>query len=130
MHTAIQTLNWNLHLKKTIIHGVGSNTKGQNCLKTLSNDIQLAADTYRRAHTALMKLGLPENNPVLKPLLKSDLFGKGGKQVAIGDSRKVESWVWTTGRGVDLSEEEEKEWEAECVSQFFVLGLRSSDEIG
>ncbi|KAJ7503595.1 hypothetical protein B0H11DRAFT_1710585 [Mycena galericulata] len=114
VRTAIRTLNWNLYLKKSMIHGTGSNTKGQNFLKTLSNDIQLAADTYQRAREALVTLGLAEDNAVLKPLRKSDLFGKSGKQAAMGDSKKQDSWVWTTGRAADLSSQEIEEWEAEC----------------
>ncbi|KAJ7673933.1 hypothetical protein DFH06DRAFT_1319055 [Mycena polygramma] len=113
VRTAIRTLNWNLQLKKEGIHGVGPNTKAQNFLKTLSNDIQLAADVYRRARAALVMLGMAEDDATLRPLLKNDLFGKSGKLVAMGDSKKHDSWVWTTGRAADMSESDEKEWEAE-----------------
>ncbi|KAJ6559495.1 hypothetical protein DFH09DRAFT_1316801 [Mycena vulgaris] len=114
VRTAIRTLNYNLQIKKAIIHGVGANTKSQNFLKTLSNDIQIAADTYRRARTALLALGLSETDGALQELRKSDLFGKSGQRVAMGHSKLVDSWFWTTiGRGANLSQEEEAEWEAE-----------------
>ncbi|KAJ7238319.1 hypothetical protein B0H12DRAFT_995256, partial [Mycena haematopus] len=111
--TAIRTYSFNLGLKKASIHGVGATTKAQNFLKTLSNDIQVAADTYRRARTALVMLGMAENDPVLKPLDRKDLTIKGMMRANIGDSKKADSWIWTTGRGVDLDPEEEAEWEAE-----------------
>ncbi|KAJ7173392.1 hypothetical protein C8R46DRAFT_893031 [Mycena filopes] len=111
--TAIRTLNYNLTLKKTHIHGVGKNTRSQNFLRTLSNDVQTAADTYRRSRTALLALGLDEGNPALKPLLKTDLRGKSGRKAVMGDARTQDSWIWNTGRAADLTPEEEKEWEAE-----------------
>ncbi|KAJ7857401.1 hypothetical protein B0H13DRAFT_1902265 [Mycena leptocephala] len=113
VRTAIRTLNYNLAFKKTQIHGVGPNTKGQNFLKTLSNDIQVGADTYRRARRALLALGLHENDPSLRELLRADLFGKGGRRTTMGDSKTHEPWIWTTGRAANLSEAEEAEWEAE-----------------
>ncbi|KAJ7682337.1 hypothetical protein DFH06DRAFT_1314555 [Mycena polygramma] len=113
VRTAIRTLNFNLALKKTQIHGVGANTKSQNYLKTLSNDIQVAADSYRRARTALLALGLPSDDATLRELLKSDLFGKGGRKRAMGDAKLRDSWFWTTGRAANLTPAEEAEWEAE-----------------
>ncbi|KAJ7504835.1 hypothetical protein B0H11DRAFT_2343124 [Mycena galericulata] len=113
VRTAIQTLNFNLEIKKTQIHGTGSNTKGQNFLKVLSNDIQFPADTYRRARKALIALGMNESDASLRELHRSDLFGKSGRSAHMGDSKKPDSWVWTTGRAANLTDEEEREWEAE-----------------
>ncbi|KAJ6535031.1 hypothetical protein B0H19DRAFT_900657, partial [Mycena capillaripes] len=113
LRTAIKTLNWNLQIKKEAIHGTGALTKAQNFLKTLSNDIQLAADAYRRARVALVKLGMPEDHSVLKSLQKSDLFGKSGQRVRMGDSKLQDSWFWTTSRPADLTEVEEMAWEKE-----------------
>jgi hypothetical protein len=119
VRTAIRTLNYNLAFKKMQIHGVGPNTKGQNFLKTLSNDIQVAANTYRHARRALLALRLNENDGTLKELVRSDLFGKGGRRAKMGDSKTHEPWIWTTGRAASLSEAEEVEWEAE--RRFFLL---------
>ncbi|KAJ7100502.1 hypothetical protein C8R44DRAFT_550037, partial [Mycena epipterygia] len=113
VRTAIRTLNYNLQIKKAQIHGVGPNTKSQNYLKTLSNDIQVAADTYRRARNTLVALGLDEKDVALQELHKGDLFGKSRQQAAMGHSKVADLWVWTTGRGANLTEAEEAEWEAE-----------------
>jgi hypothetical protein len=118
VHTAIHALNYNLAFKKTQIHGVGPNTKGQNFRKTLSNDIQVAADTYRRVRRALLALGLNENDGILKELLRSDLFGKGGQRAKMGDLKTHELWIWMAGHAANLSEAEEAEWEAERVFFF------------
>ncbi|KAJ7131489.1 hypothetical protein C8R43DRAFT_895982 [Mycena crocata] len=121
VRTAIRTLNFNLFIKKAAIHGVGPNTKAQNFLKILSNDIQIAAANYRAARKGLLRLGMDLNDKTLRELLREDLFGKSGQRVAMGDSRKQDSWVWTTGRGSDLSEEEEKKWELEGTSSCFFI---------
>ncbi|KAJ7805379.1 hypothetical protein B0H13DRAFT_1670439 [Mycena leptocephala] len=97
VRTAIRTLNYNLALKETQIHGVGSNTKGQNFLKMLSNNIQVAADTYRRVRRVLPALGLNEEDGTLKKLLRADLVGKGGRRAKMVDSKTHKSWIWMTG---------------------------------
>jgi hypothetical protein len=116
LRTAIRTFNYNLHVKKTDIHGVGANTRAQNFLKTLSNDIQAAGDAYRRTRAALVKLGLPDDDETLKPLERRNLDGKGGKGLALGDSRKAEPWFWSTTRPAGMSGEEEAAWEIESKS--------------
>ncbi|KAJ7710936.1 hypothetical protein B0H17DRAFT_1324352 [Mycena rosella] len=108
LRNAIQTLNYNLTIKKTEIHGVGKLTKAQNYLRTLSNDIQIAADTYRRTRRALLNLGLDGNTATLQELRKEDMFGK-----TMGHSKRVDSWFWTTGWGANLTDEQEAEWEQE-----------------
>ncbi|CAK5277856.1 unnamed protein product, partial [Mycena citricolor] len=80
VRTAIQTLNYNIQLKKTQIHGIGANTKTQNYLRTLSNNIQIGADKYRRSRKALIELGLPVDDGSLRPLEKEHLVGKSGRQ--------------------------------------------------
>ncbi|KAJ7476287.1 hypothetical protein B0H11DRAFT_1727305 [Mycena galericulata] len=113
LRTAIRTFNYNLQIKKTDIHGVGATTRAQNFLKTLSNDIQIAGDTYRRARAAMIQLGLPVDDPVLRPLDRKEQHGKGGKAQRTGDSRTVEPWFWRVGRPAGLSAVEEEEWEIE-----------------
>ncbi|KAJ6526481.1 hypothetical protein DFH09DRAFT_1095195 [Mycena vulgaris] len=113
LRTAIRTYNFNLALKKDMIHGVGSNTRAQNFLKTLSNDIQEAGDAYRRARVALVALGLPADDETLKPLDPKKLHGKGGQAQRMGQARTPEPWFWTTVRPTGLSVEEEAEWETE-----------------
>ncbi|KAJ6607491.1 hypothetical protein B0H10DRAFT_2227795 [Mycena sp. CBHHK59/15] len=113
VRTAIMTFNYNRTIKRSEIHGVGANTRAQNYLKSLHNDIIVAADTYMRMREALIALGLPSTDPVLQRLVKTELYGKGGTKQAAGDAKKREPWFWSTGRPADMSAEEVPEWEAE-----------------
>ncbi|KAJ7921959.1 hypothetical protein B0H13DRAFT_1866198 [Mycena leptocephala] len=82
LRTAIRTYNYNLHIKKTDIHGVGATTRGQNFLKVLSNDIQSAGDDYRRTRAALVRLGLPQRRRDAQTARaeRRSWMGRGGKQ--------------------------------------------------
>lgn len=113
---AIRTLNLNKTVKRSDIHGTGANTKAQNYLKTLANDIQIAASAYIRDREALIALGTPETDPVFQPLLREQLHGKDGKAQMMGQMRTGDPWFWSTGRPVGLSAEQEKEWnhESKC----------------
>ncbi|KAJ7704531.1 hypothetical protein B0H17DRAFT_1039895 [Mycena rosella] len=126
LRTAIRTFNYNLRVKMTDIHGVHGNTRAQNYLKTLSNDIQVAGDTYRRARTALLQLGLSSDDPTLKVLEANTLRGKGGQAMKLGHAREVEPWFWSVARPAGLSKEEEQEWETERES-FLLLALPIAD---
>ncbi|KAJ7777667.1 hypothetical protein DFH07DRAFT_766411 [Mycena maculata] len=129
---AIRTLNLNFAWKRSNIHGTGANTRTQNYLKTLENDVQIAATTYRRMHQALVRLGLPDNDPVLKPLLPEHLRGKDGLAQAAGQVKQSDPWFWRTGRPRGLTDEEEAEWNTEMdrVKWFRVRALlqRSQEE--
>jgi hypothetical protein len=118
MRTAIRTFNYNLHIKKTDIHGVGATTRAQNFLKTLSNDIQLAGDTYRCTRAALVMLGLPNEDATLKPLDPKKLHGKGGTGFAMGQAKSVDPWFWNTLRPAGMTDEDETEWEKESKFAF------------
>ncbi|KAJ6624330.1 hypothetical protein B0H10DRAFT_1943231 [Mycena sp. CBHHK59/15] len=113
VRTAIMTFNYNRTIKCSEIHGVGANTRAQNYLKLLHNDIIVAANTYTRTREALIALGLPSTDPVLQRLVKTELYGKGGTKQAAGDAKKREPWFWSTGQPADMSAEEVTEWEAE-----------------
>ncbi|KAJ6602337.1 hypothetical protein B0H10DRAFT_1745098, partial [Mycena sp. CBHHK59/15] len=60
--TSIRTFNWNLSIKKTDIHGIEANTFAGKFLQTLSNNIQVAGDKYRHICSALISLGMAEND--------------------------------------------------------------------
>jgi hypothetical protein len=86
LHTVIRTFNYNKGLKKSFTHGVGRTTCAGNFMKTLSNNVQLAADTYRWQHIGLVKLGLLKDNLTLRPLEpKAKLDRKGRKKTQLGD---------------------------------------------
>jgi hypothetical protein len=121
LRTAIRTFNYNIQLKRADIHGVGSNTRAQNFLKTLSNDIQWAGDKYRRSRSGLVALGLSPDDKILQPLDPKKLHGKGGQAQSAGQSRATEPWFWSTVRPAGMSQAEEAEWEMEC-KVFAILG--------
>ncbi|KAJ7275700.1 hypothetical protein C8J57DRAFT_1589774 [Mycena rebaudengoi] len=110
---AIQTVNYNLGLKKANIHGTGANTKGQNYLKTLSNEVQIAGDTYRRMREHLVQLGVVQKNPHLKPLNKKQQRGKGGSEQAMGQAKKIDPWFWTVAQPANLTSKELAKWQEE-----------------
>ncbi|KAF8145604.1 hypothetical protein K438DRAFT_1991693 [Mycena galopus ATCC 62051] len=68
LRTAIKTLNYNKQIRKTEIHGQGATTRVQGYLKTLYNDVHLAAETYHRMWATLIALRLLNDNKILKPL--------------------------------------------------------------
>jgi hypothetical protein len=114
LRTAIRTFNYNKGLKKSFTHGVGRTTRAGDFMKTLSNDVQLAADAYRRQRVGLVKLGLSKDDLTLRPLEpKAKLDGKGGKKIQLGDSQKVDPWFWNVFRPSGMSSDEETEWEME-----------------
>ncbi|KAJ6624353.1 hypothetical protein B0H10DRAFT_1784982 [Mycena sp. CBHHK59/15] len=113
VQTGIMTFNYNCTIKHSEIHGVEANTRAQNYLKSLHNNIIVAADMYMRTREALIALGLPSTDPVLQRLVKTELYGKGGTKQTAGDAKKREPWFWSTGRPADMSAEEVTEWEAE-----------------
>ena len=70
---AIKTFNYNLAFRKVNIHGQSANTCAQTFLKSLAADKVSAADKYRRAQAALLKLGLSESDSVFQLLPNQDL---------------------------------------------------------
>ncbi|KAK7013685.1 hypothetical protein R3P38DRAFT_3322377 [Favolaschia claudopus] len=114
LRRAIRTRNWNRDLKHGAIHGVGRTTRAGNYLKTLSNDIELASDTYRRVRVGLVRLGLPNDDETLRPLdhrKKAD--GKDGKKLELGDARKEEPWFWKVIQPSGMTSGEKAEWDME-----------------
>ncbi|KAF7337388.1 hypothetical protein MSAN_02264900 [Mycena sanguinolenta] len=93
LRTSIRTFNWNLSIKKKDIHGIESNTRAGKFLQTLSNNIQVAGDRYRRIRSALISLGMAESNSTFQVLNRKEQYGKGGRQPQLGDSHK-QSQEW------------------------------------
>jgi hypothetical protein len=113
LRNAIRVFNSNVAFKKTDIDGTGANTKAQNYLKTLANDIQIAGTAYRWDRECLLLLGLPEDNEALRPLLRHELRGKAGTELAAGQTKESDPWFWRVGRPSNLTEREEREWNVE-----------------
>jgi hypothetical protein len=114
VRTSIKIFNSNWDFKKRSIFGQGPNTRALRYLQTLSEDKVRAADKYRRAQGALLKLGLPKNDQ-LRPLHDNDLWGKDTSRPArLGDTKLEEPWFWSVGIPGGLSETERTEWNVEC----------------
>ena len=111
---AIQTFNYNTKFKVDNVRGQRPNTRAQEFLSSLSKDKVSAADKYRRVRTALLRLGLPEGDLSLQPLLNDQLWSKNeNSPAAQGDAKREDPWFWTVGRPSGLSPREEAEWQIE-----------------
>jgi len=76
-----------------------------------------AADKYRQAHSALIALGLPEDDLTLKPLSDDQLWMTNISQpMQLGDSKREDPWFWSVGCPCGLSKAEEKDWSIESMS--------------
>jgi hypothetical protein len=118
VRTSIKIFNYNLDIKKNIVHGQRPNTRAQDFLRTLAKDKISGADKYRTERTALLALGLPEDDQVLQPLHDDQLWAKDASRPArLGDSRKEDPWFWHVGRPSGLTDGEDKEWDIECTPQ-------------
>ncbi|KAJ7466564.1 hypothetical protein B0H11DRAFT_1733162 [Mycena galericulata] len=113
LRSAIRTLNVNVGFKKASLHGTSSNTRAQDYLKTLANNVQITGSSYRRARKALVQLGLPEDDDSLQPLLREHLRGKDGKAQAAGQVKESDPWFWRVGRPAGLTAAQEAEWNNE-----------------
>jgi hypothetical protein len=115
VRTSIKVFNYNLDIKKNIVHGQRPNTRAQDFLRTLTKDKISGADKYRTERMALLALGLLEDDQVLQPLHDDQLWAKDASRPArLGDSRKENPWFWHVGRPSGLTEGEDKEWDIEC----------------
>jgi hypothetical protein len=119
LRLTIQTWNFNVKFKIDNVRGQGPNTRAQQFLSTLSNDKVSAADKYRRVRTALLALGLSEDDKSLQPLLNTQLWCKNDNApAALGDAKTEDPWYWMVGRPSGLSLAEEAEWQIESTGLF------------
>ncbi|KAJ2930711.1 hypothetical protein H1R20_g6389, partial [Candolleomyces eurysporus] len=96
LRLTIQTYNFNLDFKKSNVR----------------EDKKKAAARYTRARQALLNLGLPANNKVLRKLDHTKLHGKNtAKPPNLGDLKREDPWFWNVGRPKAMSEKEEREWQ-------------------
>ncbi|RXW23175.1 hypothetical protein EST38_g2660 [Candolleomyces aberdarensis] len=114
LQLAIQTYNFNVDFKKSNIRGQGANTQAQDYLKMLEADKKNAAVEYTCAREALLNLGLPANDKILRELNHTKLHGKNmAKPPKLSDSKKEDPWFWNVGHPKAMSEKEEREWQTE-----------------
>ncbi|KAJ6543417.1 hypothetical protein DFH09DRAFT_1367992 [Mycena vulgaris] len=111
---AIKTFNFNVAFKIAQIQGQSSNTRAQNFLRTLANDRIVAADDYRRARAAMLRLGLSPTDKNLAHLVNDELYAKNTRDSPkMGESGDVDPWFWTVGRPANMTPREEKDWSVE-----------------
>jgi hypothetical protein len=121
---AIKTFNYNIAFKKTNIRGQRANTRAQTFLQSLAKDKVSAADKYRRARVALVKLGLSEDDKVLQPLHDSELWMKNVNEPRkLGETSTPDPWFWTVGRPNGMSMAEEADWSQESMYIPFIVDL-------
>ena len=125
---AIKTFNYNLAFKKTNIHGQRANTRAQTFLQSLSKDRVSAADKYRCARAALLKLGLPETDTVLQLLRDDQLWMKNVNEPRkLGETALNDPWIWTVGRPKGLSKQQEADWSEDSTYITSEFGVRYFD---
>ena len=109
----VWTLNFEFKIKE--VRGQEQNTRAQRLLNSIREKIDAVADTYRRARAALVRLGMPEDDVVFRPLLDNELYMKNtGKPAQLGDNRREDPWFWYTGRpGDSTSLRQDPEWAIE-----------------
>ena len=111
---AIQTFNYNMKFKTNNVRGQHTNMWAQQFLLSLSKDKVSTANKYRHIQTALLTLGLSENDKSLQPLLDNQLWCKNkNAPVAQEDAKTEDPWYWMVGRPSGLSPVEEAEWQIE-----------------
>lgn len=78
------------------VRGQYQGTRARNAMKRKWISIQRTASSYRRGRTALVRLGMPEDDRGFKPLRKEDVkaFVVLSSNEQLGDSRKKTSWIW------------------------------------
>ncbi|KAJ6527320.1 hypothetical protein DFH09DRAFT_935635 [Mycena vulgaris] len=119
---AIKTFNFNVAFKIAQIQGQSSNTRAQNFLRTLANDRIVAADDYRRARAAMLRLGLSPTDKNLAHLVNDELYAKNTRDSPkMGESGDVDPWFWTVGRPANMTPREEKDWSVERELPIFWL---------
>ncbi|KAF9529569.1 hypothetical protein CPB83DRAFT_764801, partial [Crepidotus variabilis] len=110
----IKIFNANLDFKKNNVFGQGPNTRAQAYLKELTADKVKAAQKYRRAREALVRLGLSKDDKSLQELHDNQLFSKDASRPAqLGDSKREDPWFWTVGQPSGMNNQEKADWSLE-----------------
>ncbi|KIM84453.1 hypothetical protein PILCRDRAFT_87392 [Piloderma croceum F 1598] len=104
---ANKTFNYNIAFKKTNVFGQRANTRARSFLQSLS---KAAAYKYRRAHAALLKLGLPSDDLVFQSLHDVQLYGQLAVRKGYQRSRKsIGVRIWFRERANRDCHQEEAE---------------------
>jgi len=113
LRMAIREYNYKAKFKRNHVRGQHANTRAGSVLQGIKQDKNQAVELYRRAYSALLRLGLASDDESLRPLLDNQLFMKDPtKPAELGDNRKEDPWFWQTER-VCSSGIEDQEWAVE-----------------
>lgn len=99
LRMAIRTYTSHVDFKHDHVRGQRAITRAENLIQTLEQEKKRAAELYRRAYSALLRLGLALDDRSLQPLLDGQLFMKDTtKPAKLGDNRREDPWFWQVER--------------------------------
>ena len=111
---SVRTYVVNRKFKRVNVHGQGPNTKASDFMKNLLKKQQSAMKVYNLGRQKMLLLGLSEKDTVFRELKKEHLTMKDvTKPGAPGDSKDIDSWIWTAGCPDDLTPKQLDEWTLE-----------------
>ncbi|PCH36136.1 hypothetical protein WOLCODRAFT_81581, partial [Wolfiporia cocos MD-104 SS10] len=82
--------------RKEKVTGQKANAQANKNIRKQTELICRAAREYRRARDALLRLGMPKDDPTYRELREADLalFAMQADEMQLGDSRHSASWLW------------------------------------
>ncbi|KAF9000340.1 hypothetical protein BDZ89DRAFT_969036 [Hymenopellis radicata] len=101
----------NLRAKKEHLHGQGATTRAHRIIQRFEREKKEAMIRYNFVRARLLRLGLPEDDTVLRHLEAAHMAGKDATKVAQpGEARMGDSWLWAVSKPGGLTAEDEEEW--------------------
>ncbi|PPQ82618.1 hypothetical protein CVT26_001627 [Gymnopilus dilepis] len=91
----IQTYNHHIAMKAKEVRSQRHMTRSQGIITRLRDAIRVPARRYNRTREAMIKLGLPNDDPVFQQLKDTELWAKNtALPTGLGDSRVQDPWFW------------------------------------
>ena len=113
LRMAICEYTCNIDFKRDNVQGQCAVTHAERIVQKLEGERKQAAELYRHAYMALLRLGLASDDQSLQPLPDSQLFMKDTTKLAqLGDNRKEDPWFWQAEH-VRNSDIEDQDWVVE-----------------
>ncbi|PPQ95982.1 hypothetical protein CVT26_016198 [Gymnopilus dilepis] len=128
VRTAIKTYNHHIALKAKEVRSQRHITRARNIINGLISDIRKPAFHYNNTRQALLNLGHPPDDAVLRELREADLWAKNTALPAkLGDSRKVDPWLFHVAcpSSVSPTERQNFQHEMDRVKYFRDRSLRN-----
>ncbi len=99
-----QQLNKNSVLrldKQRNYRGTHANTRFQLVFSEAQRLKNYWVGEYERVRSALLSLGLPNDDDTFKPLTEADLWRRSIMEPCIGEGMRQDGWIWRVGIGKD-----------------------------